>query len=181
MKQKYQNTIGFIALVILLSLMPLILLAQGPTQQIQFSSLEISKSIEHAVLQEIAQANSNNSFTKVWKLQNQENCCLLKEVTCNADGLITTLDLSELKLTVLPASIQSLTKLERLHLHGNDLVQLPMTLVNLDKLSELTLFDNDIESLNPELRELCGTIVRNGLAGNPIGRYMTWEEFCRGI
>ncbi|MFK7806639.1 MAG: hypothetical protein AB8F74_02450 [Saprospiraceae bacterium] len=186
MKQKYQNTLGFIVLVILLSLLPLLLLAQD------YSELGITKKVEAAVLYEICQANSklsvggsqvDNTFIKRWEnhFHTNTDVCELKEVICNSNGLITALDLSNMELTKLPSSMQSLKHLERLYLHENELTELPSSLGNLDRLNELTIFQNDLDNLDPKLRALCGISVVNGLDGNPVSRYMTWEEFCRGI
>jgi len=184
MKQKYQNDLVFIGLSILLLLLPLLLTAQIPFLKSQRTDLSIQKKIERASLQEIFQSNTNNRFSKGWSdLASSRDCniCQLKEVTCDTEGLVIALDLSNKNLQVLPTSIQNFTYLNRLHLHENSLKSLPRALGNMTQLEDISFFKNEIYSLSSNLRNLCGINVEKGLIGNPIQEQMTWAEFCRGI
>ncbi len=185
MKQKYQNVLVFIGISVLLLLMPLLLIAQpSNTFQDDFSNYESIRQVERATLQELLQANPNNSLSKRWSnLKTERSCevCLLKEVRCDKKGYIIGLELADKNLTVLPASIHNLSRLEELHLEKNHLSYLPATLGNMIQLEQFSFFDNALESLPEKLRNLCGISVGKGLEGNPFWRYMTWMEFCGGI
>jgi hypothetical protein len=185
MKQKYQSVLVFIGISILLLLMPLLLTAQSVSfSTTSWTSAEISRQIEKATLTELLQANPNHSFSEEWqRLFNDTNCevCSLPGVKCNDAGFVQSLDLSGQQLEMLPASIHNLSNLETLLLHNNALTRLPATLGNMTHLQSLRISDNALEVLPLPLRNLCGINVERGLVGNPIGKMMTWEEFCQGI
>lgn len=192
MKQKYQNDLGFIGICILLLMLPLLLIAQGPSPQHSFqnntkvnlSDIESIKQVERATLQELFDANPQNKLTGKWNnLMTRLDCnvCDLKEVRCDEEGLIEMLQLADRNLDVIPASIHNLAKLKELHLEGNKLEKLPATLGNMSQLKELSIYDNEIKTLPEELRSLCGISIFLGLKGNPMKKEMTWKEFCQGI
>jgi hypothetical protein len=185
MKQKYQHVLVFIGVSILLLLLPLLLTAQHiPFSTTYWTSADISRQIERATLTELLQANPNHAFSQEWqRLFSESNCevCNLPGVYCSGEGFIQSLDLSGLQLDVLPASIHNLSNLQTLRLHNNALTNLPATLGNMTHIHTLQISDNALEDLPLRLRNLCGIKVERGLAGNPIGELMTWEEFCQGI
>lgn len=66
----------------------------------------------------------------------------------------TTLDLSDLGLSELPAEIGHLTNLEILNLNGNRLTTLPPEIGQLNSLKTLGINDNQLVSLPPEIGQL---------------------------
>jgi hypothetical protein len=69
-------------------------------------------------------------------------------------GSARTLDLSSMKLTLLPESIISLTHLERLYLYNNQLTALPESIISLTHLERLYLYNNQLTILPESIASL---------------------------
>ena len=79
---------------------------------------------------------------------------ILQEKICQIAPTITSLDMGEGNLTMLPPEIGQFTKLEKLNLSGNRLTGLPPEIGNLTELKELELHYNLITQLPTEIGKL---------------------------
>ncbi|MGI9179538.1 MAG: COR domain-containing protein [Longimicrobiaceae bacterium] len=77
------------------------------------------------------------------------------------------LDLSGLRLTQLPASIEKLTQLQSLYLSDNQLTQLPASIEKLTQLQQLVLWGNQLTQLPASIEKLTQLQYLN-LSGNQL-------------
>lgn len=77
----------------------------------------------------------------------------LDEALKNTD-IACVLDLSNQKLTEVPAQISQLTKLNELSFKNNDLTEVPKEVLNITTIISLDLSNNQISTLPPEISQL---------------------------
>jgi Leucine-rich repeat (LRR) protein len=85
---------------------------------------------------------------------------------------LVSLTLSENYIAMLPETIGSMSKLERLIVFKNDLTQLPSSIAKCSSLQELNVFNNKLTSLPSVLGTECSSIVDFNAGSNKLTMFL---------
>lgn len=85
---------------------------------------------------------------------------------------LVSLNLNENYIAMLPETIGSMSKLERLIIFKNDLTQLPPSLAKCSSLQELNVFNNKLTSLPSVLGTECSSIVDFNAGSNKLTMFL---------
>jgi Leucine-rich repeat (LRR) protein len=85
---------------------------------------------------------------------------------------LVSLNLSENYISILPETIGTMTRLEKLILFKNDLTQLPPRLAKCSNLQELNVFNNKLTSLPSVLGTECASIIDFNAGSNKLTMFL---------